>query len=89
LLDEKRFLFSYFNSVKDLDLQNKIIKMRPEVIMNNKNEKVMRLITKIEIFFVAIVLTFFLFNMMTSPSAMELIKVGKQAGYEIISNVVV
>ena len=89
MLDEKRFLFSYFNSVKDLDLQNKIIKMRPEVIMNNKNEKVMRLITKIEIFFVAIVLTFFLFNMMTSPSAMELIKVGKQAGYEIISNVVV
>ncbi len=63
--------------------------MRSEVIMNNKNEKVMRLITKIEIFFVAIVLTFFLFNMMTSPSAMELIKVGKQAGYEIISNVVV
>ncbi len=63
--------------------------MRPEVTMNNKNEKVMRLITKIEIFFVAIVLTFFLFNMMTSPSAMELIKVGKQAGYEIISNVVV
>jgi hypothetical protein len=75
--------------VKDLDLKNKIIKMRSEVIMNNKNEKVMRLITKIEIFFVAIVLTFFLFNMMTSPSAMELIKVGKQAGYEIISNVVV
>ena len=57
--------------------------------MNIKNEKTMRLITKIEIFFVAIVLTFFLFNMMTSPSAMELIKVGKQAGYEIISNVVV
>ncbi len=63
--------------------------MRSEVIMNNKNEKVMRLITKIEIFFVAIVLTFFLFNMMTSPSATELIKIGKQAGYEIISNVVV
>jgi len=57
--------------------------------MNNKNEKIMRLITKIEIFVVAIILTFFLFNMMTSPSAMELIKVGKQAGYEIISNVVV
>jgi hypothetical protein len=75
--------------VKDLDLKNKIIKMRSEVIMNNKNEKVMRLITKIEIFFVAIVLTFFLFNMMTSPSATELIKIGKQAGYEIISNVVV
>ncbi len=57
--------------------------------MNNKNEEIMRLITKIEIFLVAIILTFFLFNMMTSPSAMELIKIGKQTGYEIISNVVV
>jgi hypothetical protein len=57
--------------------------------MNNKNEKIMRLITKIEIFVVAIVLTFFLFNMMVTPSAMELMKIGKQAGYEIISNLVV
>ena len=57
--------------------------------MNNNNEKIMRLITKIEIFFVAIVLSFFLFNMMITPSAMELIKIGKQAGYEIISNVVI
>jgi hypothetical protein len=57
--------------------------------MNIKNEKIMSLITKIEIFLVAIVLTFFLFNMMISPSAMDLIKIGKQAGYEIISNVVV
>jgi hypothetical protein len=57
--------------------------------MSNKNEKIMRLITKIEIFVVAIVLTFFLFNMMVTPSAMELMKIGKQAGYEIISNLVV
>jgi hypothetical protein len=57
--------------------------------MNNKNEKIMRLITEIEIFLVAIVLTFVLFNMMITPSAMELIKIGKQAGYEIISNVMV
>lgn len=57
--------------------------------MNNNNEKIMRLITKIEIFFVAIVLTFFLFNMIIPSSAMELIKIGKQAGYEIISNVVI
>ncbi len=57
--------------------------------MNNNNEKIMRLITKIEIFLIAIVLTFFLFNMMTTPTAMELIKIGKQAGYEIISNVMV
>ena len=49
----------------------------------------MRLITKIEIFVVAIILTFFLFNMMITPSAMELIKTGKQAGYEMISNLVV
>ena len=57
--------------------------------MNIKNEKTMRLIMKIEIFFVAIVLSFFLFNMMITPSAMELIKIGKLAGYEIISNVVI
>jgi hypothetical protein len=57
--------------------------------MNIKNEKITSVITKIEIFIVAIVLSFFLFNMMVSPSAMELIKIGKQAGYEIISNVVV
>jgi len=57
--------------------------------MNNNNEKIMRLITKIEIFLIAIVLTFFLFNMIIPPSAMELIKIGKQAGYEIISNVVI
>ncbi len=57
--------------------------------MNIKNEKTMRLIMKIEIFFVAIVLSFFLFNMMITPSAMELIKIGKQTGYEIISNVVI
>ena len=89
MLDEKRYLFSYFSSVKDLDSKNQIFKMRSEVIMNNKKEKIMILITKIEIFLVAIILTFFLFNMMTSPSAMELIKIGKQAGYKIISNVVV
>ncbi len=57
--------------------------------MNNNNEKIMRLIARIEIFFIAIVLTFFLFNMIIPPSAMELIKIGKQAGYEIISNVVI
>ncbi len=47
----------------------------------------MRLRTKIEIFLMAIVLTFFLFNMMIPPSAVELLKIGKQAGYEIIANV--
>lgn len=48
----------------------------------------MRLTTKIEIFLMAIVLSFFLFNMMIPPSAVELLKIGKQAGYEIIVNVV-
>ena len=48
----------------------------------------MRLKTKIEIFLMAIVLTFFLFNMMIPPSAVELLKIGKHAGYEIIVNVV-
>jgi len=57
--------------------------------MNNKNEKIMRLITNVEIFLMAVILTFFLFNMIISPSAVELIKIGKQAGYEIISNVVI
>jgi hypothetical protein len=48
----------------------------------------MRLRTKIEIFLVSIVLTLFLFNMMIPPQAVELLKIAKQAGYEIIVNVV-
>ncbi len=48
----------------------------------------MKLKTKMEIFLMAAVLTFFLFNMMIPSSALELIKIGKQAGYEIIANVV-
>ncbi len=41
-----------------------------------------------EIFLMAAILTFFLFNMMTLSSAVELLKIGKQAGHEIIVNVV-
>ena len=48
----------------------------------------MRLKTKIEIFLMAAILTFFLFNMIIPPSAVELLKIGKQADYEIIVNVV-
>ncbi len=48
----------------------------------------MKLITKTEIFLMASILTFFLFNMMIPSSAVELLKIGKQAGYEIIVNVV-
>ena len=36
----------------------------------------------------AAILTFFLFNMMISSYAVELLKIGKLAGYEIIVNVV-
>ncbi len=48
----------------------------------------MKLKTKIEIFLMAATLTFFLFNMMIPPSAVDLLKIGKQAGYEIIAYVV-
>ncbi len=47
----------------------------------------MKSITKMEIFLMAAILTFFLFNMMIPSSALELIKIGKKAGYEIIANV--
>ena len=47
----------------------------------------MKLRTKIAIFLIAVMLTFIGFNLMTSSAAVELTKVGKEAGYEIISNV--
>lgn len=43
---------------------------------------------KIAIFLVAVLLTFFGFNMIASSGADDLIKVGKKAGYEIIANVI-
>jgi hypothetical protein len=55
--------------------------------MINWKEVKMRWITKLEIFLVAIAITFFLFNLMVPSSAVEIIKIGKQAGHEIISNV--
>jgi hypothetical protein len=55
--------------------------------MINWKEGKMRWITKLEIFLVAIAITLFLFNLMIPSSALEIIKVGKLAGYEIISNV--
>ncbi|NIM91645.1 MAG: hypothetical protein GTO17_11940 [Candidatus Aminicenantes bacterium] len=54
--------------------------------MINWKEGKMRWITKLEIFFIAVALTFFLFNLMIPSSAVEIIKVGKLAGYEIIAN---
>jgi len=47
----------------------------------------MKLRTKIEIFLVATLLTFIAFNLMVTPAAIDLVKIGKKAGYEIISNV--
>jgi hypothetical protein len=48
----------------------------------------MKLKTKIEIFVVAVLLTFVAFNLMASPAAVDLIKTGKEAGYKMISNVI-
>ena len=48
----------------------------------------MKLKTKIMIFAAAILLSFVLFSLISSPSAVEMVKTGKQAGYQIISNIV-
>lgn len=47
----------------------------------------MSLKAKIAIFIVAVLLTFVGFNMIASTGAVDLLKVGKKAGYEIIANV--
>ncbi|UCC38554.1 MAG: hypothetical protein JSV96_12045 [Candidatus Aminicenantes bacterium] len=47
----------------------------------------MKLRTKVEILLAAVLLTFFAFNLMVPSAAVDLIKIGKKAGYEIISNV--
>lgn len=47
----------------------------------------MKIKQKIAILLIAVVLTFVGFSLIASPSATELVKVGKKAGYEIISNV--
>ena len=47
----------------------------------------MKLRTKVEILLAAVLLTFFAFNLMVPAAAVDLIKIGKKAGYEIISNV--
>jgi hypothetical protein len=43
--------------------------------------------TKIAILLVAVLITFAGFNLITSSDAVDLVRVGKEAGYEIISNV--
>ena len=47
----------------------------------------MRFRTKVAIFMMAVLLTFVGFNLIASPSAVNLLKMGKEAGYEIIANV--
>ncbi len=47
----------------------------------------MKLRTKITVFMIAVMLTFIGFNLMTSSAAVDLMKIGKKAGYDIISNV--
>lgn len=55
--------------------------------VTQRKEMKMKLRTKITIFMIAVMLTFIGFNLMTPSAAVELTKIGKKAGYEIISNV--
>jgi len=43
--------------------------------------------TKVAILLVAAFITLFGFNLIASSSALDIMKVGKQAGYDIIANV--
>ena len=47
----------------------------------------MRFRTKVAIFMMAVLLTFVGFNLIASPSTVDLLKIGKEAGYDIIANV--
>lgn len=47
----------------------------------------MSLKIKVAIFIIAVLLTFLGFNLIASRGAVDLLKVGKKAGYEIIANV--
>ena len=47
----------------------------------------MRLSTKISIFLTAVILTFAGFNLIAFSPAMDLLRIGKKAGNEIIANV--
>jgi len=46
----------------------------------------MKLRTKLAIFIIATLFTFIGFNMIASSSVVDLLKMGKTAGYEIIAN---
>ena len=60
------------------------------ILMEMKNEErrlKMKTKQKLAILLIAVLLTFVGFSLIASPAAIELVKVGKEAGYEIISNV--
>jgi hypothetical protein len=54
--------------------------------MSKEKENRMRFIDKLAIFLVAVLITFVGFSLIASPSV-DMLKLGKKAGYEIISNV--
>jgi len=54
--------------------------------MSKEKENKMKLRDKLAIFLVALLITFVGFSLIASPSV-DILKVGKKAGYEIISNV--
>ncbi len=53
--------------------------------MKKDKENKMRFRDKLAIFLVAVLITFVGFSLIASPSV-DILKVGKKAGYEIISN---
>ena len=53
--------------------------------MKKEKENIMKLRDKLAIFLVAALITFVGFSLIASPSV-DILKVGKKAGYEIISN---
>ena len=53
--------------------------------MKKDKENKMKLRNKLAIFLVAVLITFVGFSLIASPS-LDILKVGKRAGYEIISN---
>lgn len=53
--------------------------------MKEDKENKMKLRDKFAIFLVAVLITFVGFSLIASPS-LDMLKVGKKAGYEIISN---
>ena len=55
----------------------------------HKGEMKMKLRIKIEIFFIALLLTFLIFSMLVPSGALDLMKKGKKADYEITMHVVV